>query len=102
MTSALSPAEIQQQKDEMLEAVKGKRVFLSKAYLQPLEPGIFGLFRNLMVEEVSGQPEKLGKALGPIRVLRARRPDDPDEAVVLQTFDAASGQVVYLVEAQDG
>lgn len=81
-----------------------KRTFLSKAYLRELEPGTFGLFRNLEVEEVdpkTGQPvrEKVGRPIGPIGLLREAAKGE-EAQVVLRTYHPTQNRPIELVKVQ--
>lgn len=73
------------------------RTFLSRAYLLQLEPGLYGLFRDVLQEDPeSGRREKVGKPLGPIRLLRKK--ERPDETTVIRTVHPSTGEDLDLVE----
>jgi len=53
-----------------------------------------------VVEEdaATGKREKLGKPIGPIKVLRKKRQTDPVEAVRVRTVHPKTGEALELVE----
>lgn len=79
------------------------RTFLSKAYLQEVEKGLYGLFRNLEMVEVGkdGQEvrEKVGKPIGPLRLLREARKGE-ESRVVLRSHHPKEGRLLDLVEQE--
>lgn len=87
--------------DDGSDQKKVPRTFMGKAYLQELERDLYGLFRNIEVEEIGkdGKPvrEKL-KAIGPIRLLREARKGEETQ-VVLRTFHPTENRPLDLVEA---
>jgi hypothetical protein len=75
---------------------KMPKTFLSPAYIKVLEKNLYGLFRNLEVEE-KGQREKL-REIGPIKLLRKAKLPDEDKQVVIRTVDPKTGEAIGLVE----
>ncbi len=79
------------------DPLDGKRYFLGKAFLREVDPGTFGLFRDLLEETkdpANGKAirEKL-KSLGPLQVFRRIENDErPD----LRTIDPKTGQEISL------
>ena len=91
--------------EEIVEKKKVPRTFLSKAYIMELEKGLWGLYRDLLVEtdvkdEKTGDQirEKVGKPLGPIGLLREMQKGE-EEHVVLRSYDAKSDKLLELVKA---
>lgn len=78
-----------------------QRQFASPRYLKVLEKGLYGLYTDIIAEE--GDPpvrEKMG-SIGPLKLLRERRKDDPMESVVLRTSHPADpARVIELVETE--
>lgn len=82
-------------------AAAGPRYFFSPGYLKLLEPGLYGLFRDTLVEDPkTGGREKVGKPVGPIRILRPRLPDEDERLVRLRTVHPQTGQALELVEVK--
>lgn len=82
-----------------------ERVFMGPGYVMPLDKGTFGLYRDIYVKAHDPRTgkevkERLGKPVGPIKVVRPRGKDDPAEAVVLRTYDPGTDKVIELVEVQ--
>lgn len=67
------------------------RVFLSKAYLKEVDGGLYGLFRDFMVEK-DHVVEKMGKSLGPLGLFRQRSNEEPKHMVTV----GRDGQVIEL------
>jgi hypothetical protein len=90
----------EEQKPEVQEKPQLKnRVFMSRAYLLPIDKDLFGLYRHLEEEDKdTGKREKLGKPIGPIKVLRRKRPSDKDEDVRVRTVHPKTGESLELVE----
>ncbi|MBV8068287.1 MAG: hypothetical protein JO270_00180 [Acidobacteriaceae bacterium] len=75
------------------------RVFMTRAYLKPIDKELYGLFRDVVEEDAAtGKREKLGKPIGPIKVLRKKRQTDPVEAVRVRTVHPKTGEALELVE----
>ncbi len=80
------------------------RTFLSKAYIVELEKGLWGLYRDVLVEtnefDKEGKPirEKVGKPLGPIGVLREMQKGE-EEKVILRSYDPKLDKLLELVKA---
>jgi len=51
------------------------RTFMTPAYIKQVEPGLYEMWRDVVIEE-NGQREKFGKSIGPIMVLRPARKDE--------------------------
>jgi hypothetical protein len=84
--------------DPKKNEVKVPRTFASQAYLRELDKGIFGLYRDVLVEdEKTGQREKAGK-IGPISLLR---PAKEGENVVLRTVHPQTQELLELTEVED-
>ena len=83
------------------EKQKVPRTFLTAAYLQEVEKGVFGLFRNIEVEEPNERTGKAVrekvKAVGPISLLREARKGE-EEKIVLHSFHPVSKRPIALVE----
>lgn len=61
----------------MADKPKMPRTFLSPAYLVEVEKGTYGLYRHLMVlDESTGNKEKVGKPIGPIVLFREAKGQD--------------------------
>jgi hypothetical protein len=89
----------EEKKPEGEEKPKINRTFMSRAYLLPIDRELFGLYRNVEQEDPeTGQREKLGKPIGPIKILRRKRPDDKAEAVRVRTVHPKTGESLELVE----
>jgi hypothetical protein len=81
------------------------KVWLSAAYLRILEPNVFGLYRDALVEEKDQRTgkvtrEKTGKPIGPIRLLREAKMPEEDKVVVLRTVHPTTGKEIALVEIE--
>lgn len=75
------------------------RTFLGRAYLAEIEKGLYGLYRQMEMENPeTGQREKCGKPLGPIRILRQKEGDEP---VHLRTVHPTTGQMLDLHDVTD-
>ena len=88
------------------EKKEGKRVFAGRAFLQILEKGLYGVFREVIVEEKdprTGQMvrEKLGRSIGPLRLLREMRAGEEQE-VKMRTIHPDTQKEIQLVEYRDG
>lgn len=77
-----------------------KRFYLSKAYLKPVEKGLYGLFRDMMEEDKTTKKAEILKQLGPTRLLREARNPEEEKAVVLRTFDSATHRELKLIEVK--
>ena len=61
------------------------RSFMSPAYVEEVEPNVFQMFRDILVETDEVGPdgkklrEKLGKRIGPMMVLRPARDGEPTD-----------------------
>ena len=90
--------------EEVKKPVNIPRTFWSKAYLKELDLGVFGLFRDWLVEGTDPKTgekfkEKMGKPVGPIKVLREAKQGEEKE-VVLRTFHPTENRPIDLVEVQ--
>lgn len=75
------------------------RTFMSRAYLLPMEKNLYGLYRNIEVEDPeTGKREKAGKPIGPIRVLRPIRRGEDQSLVRVRTVHPKTGEALDLVE----
>ena len=79
------------------------RTFLGKAYLQILERNLYGIFRDVLVEEddpKTGKPvrEKL-KSLGPLKLLREAEKGE-EQRVVLRSHHPVENREISLVELE--
>jgi hypothetical protein len=88
---------------EEKKKLKMPRTFMSKAYIQELEKGLFGLYRNIEMEEPdpkTGKPvrEKI-KAIGPIKLLREAQKGE-EKRVVLVTVHPVELRELALVEVE--
>jgi hypothetical protein len=43
---------------------------MSPAYVRESEPGVYAMYRDIMVEDDEGNREKFGKSIGPMYLLR--------------------------------
>ena len=89
--------------DKDPENMKGVKVYASPAYLKPLEKGLFGLFRNIEVEDrgsINGEPvrEKI-RTIGPIKTLREAARGE-EQLVKLRTVHPDTGELLELVEVE--
>jgi hypothetical protein len=76
------------------------RTFMSRAYLLPItgEKDLYGLYRNIEVmDPATGQREKAGAPIGPIRILRPMKPGEED-LVRVKTVHPKTGAALDLVE----
>jgi hypothetical protein len=81
------------------EKPKVARTWMSKAYLIQVEKNLYGLYRHLEQENPdTGLREKVGKPIGPIRLLRPAKGDDQ---VVIRTVHPVTGQELSLCEQQE-
>jgi hypothetical protein len=84
--------------DDVKEDSKKARYFLSRAFLLPLEKGVFGLFRSMLEEDPETKKrEKVGEPIGPIRLLRTANKDEA-EKVVIRTVHPKTQELLELVE----
>ena len=76
--------------------VRIPRTFMGPAYLLPMEKGLYGLYRDITVEDPeTNEREKAGK-IGPIKVLRKA---EGDEQIFLRTVHPKTGEALELTEA---
>lgn len=85
-------------KTQQESPLKGKRIFLSKAYLSEVESGTFALFRNIIIEDVDESTgklvqEKKGKPIGPIALFRKCEGEEKPD---LRTIHPSSGTELLL------
>ena len=73
------------------ELKKLPRTFMSPAYVIEKEPGIFALYRDIMMEE-DGHKEKWGKPIGPIFTFRVCKSHEKEDFVTSR----ADGEVIRL------
>lgn len=86
-------------KDNLPEPQKpGNRVFMTRAYLLPLEKNLYGLFRDIVEEDETGHREKRGKPIGPIKLLRPIRRGEDQDLVRVKTVHPKTGEALDLVE----
>lgn len=78
--------------------------FATAAYLREEEPGVFRLYRDLVVEEKDPRTGKMNRektgqsvCVSPIP-LREKRNDDPEDTIVVRTFHPLDKRPLYLVE----
>jgi hypothetical protein len=77
------------------EKPKLPRTFLSPAYLVEVEKGTYGLYRNFtQLNEETGVKEKVGKPIGPIKLFREAKGQDP----VHMRTSAKDGRPLNLTE----
>lgn len=92
----------EEKKPEGEEAKKEMpRTFMSRAYLLPIagEKNLYGLYRHIEVEDPkTKQREKMGKPIGPIRILRPIRKDEDESLVRVRTVHPKTGEALNLVE----
>lgn len=89
----------EEEKKEEVPNIDGYRYFYSKAYLLPIDKGLYGLYRSMIAEEVAtGKREKTGKPIGPIKILRKKTPQDDEKAVRVRTVHPKTGESLELVE----
>lgn len=80
------------------------RTFMGKAYVTVLEKDLYGLYRDVIVEEddpKTGTPirEKAG-SIGPIKLLREARKGEEQQVVLRTSHPTDVGQIIDLVEAK--
>ena len=82
------------------DPLNGSRYFLSRAYLVVLEPGLYGLYRNVECEEPNPKTGKVVrekiKAVGPLVVLRETKEGEQPE---MKTVHPVSGKELSLIHA---
>jgi hypothetical protein len=77
----------------------GNKIFMTRAYLLPIDKQLFGLYRDVVEEDAeTKQREKLGKPIGPIKILRRKTPSDKEESVRVRTVHPKTGESLDLVE----
>lgn len=85
--------------EEDQDKPKAPKTYLSKAYLKHLEKNLYGLFRNLEIEDEHGNREKI-KEIGPLKMLRKAKLPEEDKRVVLKTYEPATQEEIGLVELE--
>ena len=67
------------------------RTFMGPAYVLEKEPGVFAMYRDILIEE-NGVKEKYGKPIGPMFLLRPAKKDEPVDFMTSR----ADGTVIQL------
>ncbi len=80
------------------------RSFLSPGYVKEIEPGVYGIFREVQTEQKDNNGnlvrEPLGEPLGPLgKPLREARKGE-EHLVVLRSFHPKEKRPIDLVEAE--
>ncbi len=88
------------------ETVGATRVYMSKAYLSILEKGFYGLFRDLLKEELDPktlQPvtEKLGKPVGPLGLFRIREGQETKDMVTVHPQTGKPLELTCISRGED-
>ncbi len=88
------------------ETVGSTRIYMSKAYLSLVEKNLYGLFRDLLKEELDSktlQPttEKLGKPLGPLGLFRAREGQETKDMVTVNPKTGEPLELTCISRGQD-
>lgn len=86
---------------QRVEKDEAPKIFLTPAYLTEVEPGLFGLYRNIEREDTdrsTGQLEREKvRALGPMALFMESREGQP---VHMRSHHPVTGQALSLVRVQ--
>jgi hypothetical protein len=74
------------------ETKKLPKTFMSPAYVEEKDPGIFAMYRDILIEE-GGVKEKFGKRIGPMYLFRIAKKGEKEDFMTSRP----DGEVIMLV-----